>query len=689
MRRITLACLIALFAICSCAGLSSCKRREAIVIDGYRIYENDEDNTCTIVGLPSNICEQSTWSIPEKIGQYTVTQVGELSQGGFLALPQELITSFGHVRKMTIPASVKTIRAEYLDDVLIFETDVSPSNFQLYPEDVASDAWWLSPQEEVDAVVGYKYLTEENFIDNLVYIIEESEEESATLLCALGSGEVTIPQTFKGLPITKIAERAFYRGLYTSVTIEENIVEIGPEAFLSSKIGEVLLPANCEEIPQGMFQASALNSIDLPNSVKKIADSAFLGSNLTDISFPDALTTIGVGAFSNCWLTEVTLPASVTEIGNSAFQGCPLTFVDLSETKLTTISNSMFEKCPLTDRVILPDTITSIQSGAFSDTELTSFTFPLQLKEIEGYAFNRVQLKDINLPNQLESIGDNAFGYNLALTELRLPDSCLDFNGNAVSGCTNLKTLHLNNVESCSYIPNELNLTKFTVSDTNEVLYIKDDILYRKNANGTHRLIKCLEITPCESITLENCLISPAAFYDHPTLKEVTIIFQGFEYEVPNAAFYGCAALEKVVLPNVDKIEIGADAFLGCTSLSQINTEKVGTFGYSSFEKCSSLSEVDFTSATLIVSSAFNGCDLREVHTYHVARIGINAFANNVNLTKVTLENCYDVDARAFKDCKRLTSFSCDSAEIDEDAFDGTPLALTKGCKNPMWARFF
>jgi uncharacterized protein YjbI with pentapeptide repeats len=503
----------------------------------------------------------------------------------------------------------------------------------------------------------------------------------------LGNGDLTVPQTFNGLPVTKIADRAFYKALYTSVVIEENIVELGTEIFSSSKLWQVSLPSNCEVIPQGMFRESGLSSIELPNSVTAIGDEAFFGSSLAELSFSDSLTNIGEWAFSGSYLTSLTLPSSVDEVGYYAFKGCPLTFVDLSQTQLTALQASVFEGCPLTDNVILPDSMVTIGASAFSYTKLTSFTFPSQLKKIERYAFSNVQLQEINLPDSLESIGDSAFSRNLALTELRLPDACVNFDGTAVEGCTNLKILHLNNVESCSYIPIGLNLTKFTVSETNPVLYVKDEILYRKNVNGTHTLIKCLESTPCERLTLDNCLISFGAFYNHPTLKEITINFHGFEYEIPNSAFQGCTALEKVALPSVDKIDIGADAFRYCAKLSQINTEKVWLFASYAFDDCSSLTEVDFSSARKILGCAFDGCDLREVHTYHVAEIGISAFSNNVNLKKVTLENCYKVSTRAFQGCKRLTSFSAGNAQISEQAFDGTPLAVIKGCKNNKWVR--
>jgi hypothetical protein len=187
MRKLLLTCLISLFAVFSCLGLSACDDREVVMIDGYGVFVHENGTSCTIVELPSEVCEQTTWEIPARLGEYQVTQVGDQTQRGFMSAPTEMIDSFGHVRKITIPESVKTIRAEHLNEVLIFESELSPSNTELIADyyGLYDCFWWLAPQEENPGVIEYKYLTEENFVGDLVFITEE-ETQTATLLCGFG-----------------------------------------------------------------------------------------------------------------------------------------------------------------------------------------------------------------------------------------------------------------------------------------------------------------------------------------------------------------------------------------------------------------------------------------------------------------------------------------------------------------------
>ena len=72
------------------------------------------------------------------------------------------------------------------------------------------------PKEEIEGDSTYHYLTENNFDGDLIYIMEGETEQTATLLGALGCGRLTVPQTFQGVAVTKLADRAFYKGKYTS-----------------------------------------------------------------------------------------------------------------------------------------------------------------------------------------------------------------------------------------------------------------------------------------------------------------------------------------------------------------------------------------------------------------------------------------------------------------------------------------
>lgn len=660
MKKLSLIILFALFLGFSCWGLSSCNEKAIVSVEGYGIYVHENGIDCSIVQFSEDVLAQSVWEIPEKLGKYTVVQVGDTISRGFMFSPEEIL-SFGRIRKIVVPASVKMIRGDGIQNVLIFQTELSPSHIELENIDYwgyspSEVHWWQSPQEDD----GYQYLTEENYEGNLVYIMEGEEgAETATLLAGLGDGELTVPQTFKGVPVTKLAYRAFYYGLYTSVTIGENIVDFGEQLFYNSRIQRVSLPMSCLEIP----------------------DEAFYGSELKSVEIPSSVTRIGEYAFSSTDLTEITLPSSIVAVDRYAFAGTLLNFADFSQTQLTMIAPAMFYHCPLTEGVQLPDAITSIQSNAFAYTGLTSFTFPAQLQEICAEAFRDVQLESVNLPDQIKRIELSAFLNNLALTDLHLPDSCVNFYGEAIRGCTNLKTLHLGNAKSFSSLPTELSLEQITVSESNQELYVKDGILYCRNPNGTSTLIKCPQGVACESIVLENCSLAYGAFYKHPTLKKITIIYSGSTYEIPGGAFYQCSALEKVVLPDVEGIIINSHAFYNCVKLSEINTGNVAKFYSYSFMGCSSLKNVALSSATVIDGCVFKDCDLREVHTYQLKRVGVNAFENNVNLQKVILENCQTIGFDAFRGCVRLKSCSYGKATVEAGAFVGTPLVI-KGCQS-------
>ena len=117
------------------------------------------------------------------------------------------------------------------------------------------------------------------------------------------SGNITIPSTLGGYPVTSIGNNAFDLCGLTSITIPDSVTSIGEQAFL------------------GCFY---LTSITIPDSVTSIGHAAFYGcSSLTSITIPDSVTSIGVWAFQSCRsLTSITIPDSVTSIGSETFYGC-------------------------------------------------------------------------------------------------------------------------------------------------------------------------------------------------------------------------------------------------------------------------------------------------------------------------------------------------------------------------------
>ena len=694
MRKLLLTVLTCLCAVCALFGLSACYDLETIEIDGYSLYaEAGEDGTYTIVGVPDGTFEQTTWEIPAQLGEYKISRVGMHRATG-LMMSEEVFYSFGRVRRLIVPKGIKEIRAERLENIVIYETEASPSEIDLY-QISGDNAWWYSPQEALDGGENtYKYLTEENFVGDLVYITETAEMatetgagsgmETATLLYALGEGALTIPQEYNGLPVTKIADCAFENSLYTSVTIGGHITSIGKNAFQKSDLQEISLPENCKNITEGMFANTKLTSIDFPQNLEMIGDSAFLGTKLSSVNIPQNVISIGARAFENCELLSLKLPSSVVALGSYAFQNNPLENIDLSESELSYVPTGGFRDCPLTGCILLPQKLTRIGIYGFANAKFASFDFPISLNLIERRAFENVQLESIILPNSLERIEEFAFGGNLALTELILPDSCQDFHEEAISGCKNLKKIYLGKVKALTYLTDTCpDLTDISVSPENEMLYMENGILYYKN-DSAHMLVKCPKTVQIEHLTLENCLLARDAVRDCQSLKtvEISCDLSFTEYAIPRRAFFGCTSLQKVILPsNCLRICIESGAFNGCVNLSEIDLSKVWEIGYGSFQGCLSLETADFTSATLIATEAFQGCNLKEVHTYHVNGIGNRAFANNVNLEKVILENCSRVGNEAFAGCKRLRSCDTGNAEIYAEAFRDTPLEMVRGCR--------
>ena len=92
------------------------------------------------------------------------------------------------------------------------------------------------------------------------------------------NGNVAVPNTLGGMPVTCIGDSAFYNcSDLTSVTIPNSITNIGPYAFES---------------------CSSLMSVTIPNSVTNIGDSAFQDcSGLMSVMFMGDAPSVGRSAF--------------------------------------------------------------------------------------------------------------------------------------------------------------------------------------------------------------------------------------------------------------------------------------------------------------------------------------------------------------------------------------------------------
>jgi len=145
-------------------------------------------------------------------------------------------------------------------------------------------------------------------------------------------GDVTIPSTISGLPVTSIGMLVFEQcGGLISVTIPSGVA-IGLGAFNWCTglrwvtIGtNVTILGSVSSIGSDAFaDCTSLRSVRIGDSVADIGDEAFVScTSLTGVAIGNSVTNIGESAFNYCTnLTSITIPRSVTSIGDAAFAYC-------------------------------------------------------------------------------------------------------------------------------------------------------------------------------------------------------------------------------------------------------------------------------------------------------------------------------------------------------------------------------
>lgn len=192
--------------------------------------------------------------------------------------------------------------------------------------------------------------------------------------------------------------------------------------------GDVVIPPTINGDPVTAIESfsfqnnTTITSLSIPSSVKTIGDRAFLNcSNLKSITLNEGLETLGTYAFSKTGIETIILPNSVDSIGSDIFKDCTALKSVVLSNGLTALPGQTFLDCSVLETVEVPEGITSIGS----------------------YAFGRCYaLKSVKLPSTLESIAANAFSNCTALTEITLPAALKTISSYAFEETTSLKTFY-------------------------------------------------------------------------------------------------------------------------------------------------------------------------------------------------------------------------------------------------------
>lgn len=240
---------------------------------------------------------------------------------------------------------------------------------------------------------------------------ELNEDQKSYALTGVGSCSdtyINVPNTYQGLPVTTIANRAFrLKTNITGVTLSENTKRIEEDAFGycdiksitiptsvefihqnsfrddvditrdlyyqgtvadwiktmgQSTVGimavsynlyfngelatEITIPATVNDIPSGAFRScKSIKKVNIENGVKNIGDNCFCSSNIEEVTLPDSIETIGIYAFGFSNIREIIIPQKTLTTGCSILDSCSSLKKVIIKSKTIELARDLFYQC--------------------------------------------------------------------------------------------------------------------------------------------------------------------------------------------------------------------------------------------------------------------------------------------------------------------------------------------------------
>lgn len=413
--------------------------------------------------------------------------------------------------------------------------------------------------------------------------------------------EVTVPATYKGLPIAMLSGNAFKDCTNLKVinlpdTLEQ-ISNIDP--FNGCSNLEAVNVYGTTKSSNSRYWSQ--DGVLFDNGTGTVAQPKLLFMPLAKTGsyrIPAGITEIPAEAFANCSLSKITVPTSVTKIGREAFANSTKLTSVLFETATgepaLTISARAFSGCTMLEKIVLPARMTDIVLtkytvsgaevlvddvdnafvGCTSLSSVTVVTGNKNFKSVDGVLYSAdgktlvycpaSKSGVLAIPVGTQTVAPGAFIGCNGLTEITVPNTVTLIGECAFYGLSE----KLTTLTFAGNAFNDMIIDKYAFRGCEKLATITFEAGSRVTTIGEGAFMGCKDIVSFE-IPASVSLIKASAFADCTGLKTLTFAASSKTLEFGENVFNNCEKLTTVTLPaNVSKIP---GIFNGCTSLEQVN----------------------------------------------------------------------------------------------------------------------
>lgn len=288
---------------------------------------------------------------------------------------------------------------------------------------------------------------------------------------------------------------------------------------------------------------------------------------------------------------------------------------------------------------------------------------------------------DVIVPDGVTSLNPNIFYNNKNITSVKLPTTCVKFDGSCFSGCTKLKSVNIPDgmpsiPSNCFYNTAALSTVYIPASVTSigDSAFNYSGVSNITLAEGTKMSLgsSCFSRTSVTNEDVTNILnhagsLSSYVFDYTTTITEIVIPKCWF------GMFGNCTNLKKVTLTGATKsssetlYHFGRNAFQNCTALEEFifdipeDKQQVQKIAYGAFNSCTKLSSFTIPNTVQEIGDyAFSGCTSLTTLNIpsSVTKIDIYAFRQSGALSNLTIDDnaFYSLGGYCFSDNKNITS---------------------------------